>query len=417
MKFRKEGRRELPDKSYLHTIMPTYLLIAGTRPEVIKLAPVASALRQKGATAEFCAIGQHGDLLDRTFADFGEIPLYTPIHFRPGRSPDSLLAEMLEHLPPLFRTLSPDGILVQGDTTTALGGALAAFYGGLALRGGTKSDATSAVARSAPDSAVARSATVIAGALRAPAIIHIEAGLRTYAYTPCPEEGHRRMIAPLADLHLAPTQQDADALYRERVPGRIAVTGNSGLDGLRMILSRPAPPLPVVSGRIVLCTLHRRENGEAMPALLAALRKIVQSVPDVTVLYPAHPSPALLKASGESITLPRLQILPPLPYPVCAHLLPRLTLLLTDSGGLQEEAAYLGVPTLVLRQQSERGEAPSLKIIGTNPEKMASEAIHLLTNEGERAKLCQKSNRYGDGYAARRMAEEILRFNNGGSRG
>lgn len=415
--------------------MPTYLLIAGTRPEVIKLAPVAAALRQKGAVAEFCAIGQHGDLLDRTFADFGEIPRYTPIHFRPGRSPDSLLAEMLERLPPLFRKLSPDGILVQGDTTTALGGALAAFYGGLTSRGGARSTATTAgargipdtadarsapdstVARSAPISTVAQSATVIAGALRATAIIHIEAGLRTYAYTPCPEEGHRRMIAPLADLHLAPTQQDADALYRERVPGRIVVTGNSGLDGLRLILSRPAPSLPAVSGRIVLCTLHRRENCDAMPALLAALGKIVQSVPDVTVLYPAHPSPDLLKASGESAKLPRLQILPPLPYPVCAHLLPRLTLLLTDSGGLQEEAAYLGVPTLVLRQQSERGEAPSLKIIGADPETMAAEAVRLLTNEGERAKLCRKSTRYGDGYAAGRMAEEILRFSVESGRG
>lgn len=397
--------------------MSTYLLIAGTRPEVIKLAPVAAALRQKGAVAEFCAIGQHGDLLDRTFADFGEIPRYIPIHFRPGRSPDSLLAEMLERLPPLFRKLSPDGILVQGDTTTALGGALAAFYGGLSPRGSTRSDAASAVAQNTPDSAAAQSATVIAGALHAPAIIHIEAGLRTYAYTPCPEEGHRRMIAPLADLHLAPTQQDADALRRERVPGRIVVTGNSGLDGLRLILSRPAPSLPAVSGRIVLCTLHRRENCDAMPALLAALGKIVQSVPDVTVLYPAHPSPDLLKASGESAKLPRLQILPPLPYPVCAHLLPRLTLLLTDSGGLQEEAAYLGVPTLVLRQQSERGEAPSLRIIGADPETMAAEAVRLLTNEGERAKLCRKSTRYGDGYAAGRMAEEILRFSVEGGRG
>lgn len=372
--------------------MPTYLLIAGTRPEVIKLAPVAAALRQRGAAAEFCAVGQHGDLLDRTFADFGEIPRYTPIHFRPGRSPDSLLAEMLERLPPLFRKLSPDGVLVQGDTTTALGGALAAFYGGLSLRG-------------------------TARAHSAPAITHIEAGLRTYAYTPYPEEGHRRMIAPLADLHLAPTEKDADALYRERVPGRIAVTGNSGLDGLRLILSRPAPPLPAVSGRIVLCTLHRRENGNALPALLAAIGEIVKAVPDVTVLFPAHPSPTLLKASGESAKLPRLNILPPLPYPVCAHLLPRLTLLLTDSGGLQEEAAYLGVPTLVLREQSERGEAPSLKIIGASPPKMASEAIHLLTNEGERAKLCRKSTLYGDGYAAGRMADEILRFANGGSRG
>ncbi|MBO5778868.1 MAG: UDP-N-acetylglucosamine 2-epimerase (non-hydrolyzing) [Clostridia bacterium] len=351
--------------------MPTYLLIAGTRPEVIKLAPVAAALRKRGATAEFCAVGQHGDLLQDALADFGEIPRYTVLPFQRGREPAPLLSQILELLPPLFREISPNAVIVQGDTTTALGGALAAFYEKLPL-------------------------------------IHVEAGLRTYLPTPFPEEAHRRMIAPLANLHLCPTETDADALYQERVPGRIATTGNSGLDGLRLILARPTPALPRWEGRVVLCTLHRRENIAKLPRFLHALGEISESIPDCTILFPSHPSPDLQKLTGEFGSLPRFQILPPLPYPVCAHLLPRLSLLLTDSGGLQEEAAFLGIPTLVLREKSERGDAPSLRIIGSDPQTMAEKAIFLLTHEEERARLCLSSTRYGDGHAADRMAEEIL---------
>lgn len=351
--------------------MPTYLLIAGTRPEVIKLAPVAAALRARGAGADFCAVGQHGDLLADTFADFGEVPRYSPIPFRRGRTPEELLAEMLTLLPPLFSDLAPDGVIVQGDTTTAFGGAQAAFYGRFPL-------------------------------------VHIEAGLRTYDRYPFPEEAHRRMIAPLADLHLCPTEWDADALRAERVTGRIAVTGNSGLDGLRAILSRPSPSLPAVKGRLVLCTIHRRENADALPACLAALGEIADAVPDSTILFPAHPSPALTAATV-GLSHPRVCILEPLSYPVCTHLLPRLTLLVTDSGGLQEEAAFLGVPTLVLRERSERGDAPSLRIIGSDPAKLVAEAVRLLSNETERLAMRERSTRYGDGFSARRMAEEILR--------
>lgn len=347
--------------------MPVFLLIAGTRPEAIKLSPVAAELRRRGARAEFIATGQHGDLLTDTLAAFGERPLYTPIPFCPGRTPEELLAEMLRRLPPLFADLAPNGVIVQGDTTTALGGALAAFYGGHPL-------------------------------------IHVEAGLRTYAKHPFPEEVHRRMIAPLADLHLCPTDADAATLRDERVSGRIAVTGNSGLDGLRLILSRPAPALPEADGRIVLCTLHRRENAAALPTFLAALERIAGTVPDCTILFPAHPSPELAGTCEH----PRIRILPPLSYPVCAHLLPRLTLLLTDSGGLQEEAAFLGVPTLVLREQSERGIAPSLRIIGCDPTQMITQAVQLLSDETARSELCIPSTHYGDGHAAERMAELIL---------
>lgn len=350
--------------------MAAYLLIAGTRPEVIKLAPVAAALRHLGADAAFCAIGQHGELLDRTLTDFGELPRYTPLPFRTGRTPEALLAELLTVLPPLLTSAAPDGVIVQGDTTTALGGALAAFYTGIP-------------------------------------VIHIEAGLRTYDRFPFPEEAHRRMIAPLADLHLCPTEGDAHALRTERVTGRIAVTGNSGLDGLRLILSRPAPILPQGRGRLVLCTIHRRENAHRLSSLLAALGRITDAVPDCTVLFPAHPSPTLTAALGR-IVRPRLHVLPPLPYPVCAHLLPQLTLLLTDSGGLQEEAAFLGIPTLVLRERSERGDAPSLRIIGSDPARAVTEAVRLLSNETELSAMRVPSTRYGDGFAAERMAEEIL---------
>lgn len=424
-----QRRRELFKKFPPRIIMPTYLLIVGTRPEVIKLAPVAAELRKRGAVAEFCAIGQHGDLLHDTLDDFGEIPRYLLLPFRQGRGPAPLLSRMLELLPPLLREISPDGVIVQGDTTTAFGAALAAFYGGIspkkevrsapnsavarraaAIAGARSTPDTIAEARSAPNSAVAPLATAIAGALRTPAIVHVEAGLRTYSHDPYPEEAHRRMIAPLADLHLSPTEADADALRREGVPGRIAVTGNSGLDGLRLILSRPAPPLPEAPGRIVLCTLHRRENTAALPALLEALGRIIRAVPDCTILFPMHPSPDLEAEAGGLGQLPRLKLLPPLPYPVCAHLLPRLTLLITDSGGLQEEAAFLGIPTLVLREKSERGEAPSLRIIGADPHRTVEEAIALLTDEAARKKLCIPSTRYGDGFAAGRMAEEILRL-------
>lgn len=381
--------------------MPTYLLIVGTRPEVIKLAPVAAALRRRGAIADFCAIGQHGDLLHDTLADFGEIPRYLLLPFRQGRGPAPLLSRMLELLPPLLREISPDGVIVQGDTTTAFGAALAAFYGRIFPE---------KESRSALNSAVAPRVAAIAGAPRAPAIVHVEAGLRTYSHDPYPEEAHRRMIAPLADLHLSPTEADADALRREGVIGRIAVTGNSGLDGLRMILSRPAPPLPEADGRIVLCTLHRRENIAALPSLPEALGRIAEAVSDCTILFPSHPSPDWDKIAGEFRKLPRLKLLPPLPYPVCAHLLPRLTLLITDSGGLQEEAAFLGIPTLILREKSERGDAPALRIIGSDLQRMVKEAVALLTDEEMRKKRCQASTRYGDGFSAERMAEEILRL-------
>ena len=351
--------------------IPTYLFIVGTRPEVIKLAPVAAALRRRGADAAFCAIGQHGDLLTDTLAAFGEHPRYLLLPFQTGRSPEALLAEMLRILPDWLADVDPDGVIVQGDTTTALGGGLAAFYAQRRL-------------------------------------IHVEAGLRTYQRFPFPEEAHRRMLAPLVNLHLCPTPRDADALRAERAPGRIVVTGNSGLDGLRTILSRPAPTLPDVDGRPVLCTIHRRENALDLPALLTALGRIANSAPDCTVLFPSHPSPQLT-ATLAKVCPPTVRILPPLSYPVCAHLLMRLTLLITDSGGLQEEAAFLGIPTLVLRLQSERGDAPSLRIIGSDPKRLYDEAVRLLTDEEERSALCIPSLCYGDGFAAERMAEEILK--------
>ena len=346
--------------------MPTYLLIAGTRPEAIKLSPVAAALREEGAVAEFCTVGQHGDLLLDTLAELGERPRHTLFPFQVGRTPEALLERILSTLPPLLTAIAPDGVIVQGDTTSALGGALSAFY-------------------------------------QKRRLIHVEAGLRTYSPAPFPEEAHRRMIAPLADLHLCPTKADADALSAERVQGRIAVTGNSGLDALRWALSKPTPPLPDLCGKAVLCTLHRRETAPLLPAAMAALRQIADAIPDCRILFPAHPSAAV-----EIAQHPAIQIIPPLSYSVCAHLLPRLTLLITDSGGLQEEAAYLGVPTLVFRESSERGLAPSLQIIGSDPSIMAEQAIDLLASEARRTALCIPSHRYGDGFAARRMAREIL---------
>ncbi len=356
--------------------MSTYLLLAGTRPEAVKLSPLAAALRKAGQDTAFCAIGQHGDLLTDTLSAFGEAARYAPVPFVPGRSPQSLLSAILTTLPPLLSALSPAGVIVQGDTTTAFGGALAAYYGGQRL-------------------------------------IHVEAGLRTYSRDPYPEEGHRRMIAPLAHLHLCPTDADKDALLAERVPGRIAITGNSGLDGLRMILERPAPSWPdelptPTAGRLLLCTLHRRENEATLPSLLEGLSAIARAVGDCTVLFPAHPTPALAQALAGARLHERVVILPPLGYPVCAHLLKRISLLLTDSGGLQEEAAYLGIPTLVLRRASERGDAPSLRIIGTSPARMVTEAVGLLRSPAALNALSIPSTRYGDGHAAERMAGEIL---------
>ena len=344
--------------------MPTYLLIAGTRPEVIKLAPLAAALREEGAVAEFCAVGQHGDLLLGTLDEFGERPRYSLFPFQTGRTPEALLEGILRTLPPLLTAIDPDGVIVQGDTTTALGGALSAFY-------------------------------------QRRRLIHAEAGLRTYMPTPFPEEAHRRMIAPLADLHLCPTAEDAAALSAERVKGRIAITGNSGLDALRWMLSRPSPPLPTSGGRLVLCTLHRRETAPLLSSAMAALERIAAAIPDCRILFPAHPSLS-------AIIHPLVELLPPLSYSACAHLLPRLTLLITDSGGLQEEAAYLGIPTLVFRDSSERGNAPALRIIGSDPAVLAEETIDLLSHEEKRKSLCIPSLRYGDGFAARRMAREIL---------
>lgn len=359
-------------------------VVIGTRPEAIKLAPVVRELAsRRGPLAPVVVLtGQHRELSDDVLRVFRIRADHDLDVMRPDQSLFDTTAAILTGLGEVFGRVKPAAVLVQGDTTTAFAGALAAFYHRIPVG-------------------------------------HVEAGLRTYDRdNPWPEEMNRHLVSALADLHFAPTTRARDALIRENVPRRaIHVTGNTVVDALQAILAEreAAPPAPLrgldLEGKeLVVVTAHRRESwGPTLAGIARALREIVDRRPRAVAVFPVHPNPNVSKAVRPVLGgHPRVHLIPPLDYPAFIRLMARATLIITDSGGIQEEAPTLRVPVLVVRKTSERPEgarAGVVRIVGTDPARLTREALSLLASPARRAKMVVGRNPYGDGRAARRIVD------------
>jgi len=363
------------------------LSIFGTRPEAIKMAPVVRALQQRPAeiTALSCATAQHRELLDQVLALFDLVPDVDLNIMRPGQTPSQVAARVLLELEPVLQRLRPDWVLVQGDTTTVLAAALAAHH--LRIRVG-----------------------------------HVEAGLRTGdRWNPFPEESNRVLTDHVSDLCFAPTAQAQAHLLAENIPAaRILITGNTVIDALLVVAQRPWTPAPssplaalTPTAPLILVTAHRRENfGAPFANICRALREIAARAPHVTLIYPVHPNPNVHDVAHRELAgIPNIILLPPVDYLTLVNLMKRSTLILTDSGGIQEEAPALGVPVLVLRETTERPEAVAAgaaRVVGTNAEGIVAETLHLLSDAGDHASMARASNPFGDGHAAERIVQALL---------
>lgn len=367
------------------------LVVFGTRPEAIKLFPVVRALAARPRLGVVtCVTAQHRGLLDQVLAIADLRPDIDLDLMEPGQTLDRLTARLLTGLGEVIDRVKPTRVIVQGDTATAMAGALAAFY------------------RRVP-------------------VAHVEAGLRSGdIYHPWPEEVNRRIVAPIADLHFAPTQTAADALARENVTRGVHVTGNTVIDALHWTRERIAAEPALAAGldeiaarfagkRIVLVTTHRRENfGGGMEAIARAIRRIAAR-DDVAVLFPVHPNPNVVQVMDAALGgLANVARVEPLDYPHFIRALSLCDLALTDSGGVQEEAPALGKPVLVMRETTERPEgvaAGTAKLIGADEDRIVSEVSTLLDDSAAYLAMARAHNPYGDGRAsemiARLIADEV----------
>ncbi|MBE6621058.1 MAG: UDP-N-acetylglucosamine 2-epimerase (non-hydrolyzing) [Ruminococcaceae bacterium] len=364
--------------------MKRYLVVLGTRPEAIKMCPLILALRQKaGAAVRLLLTGQHRDMVTPVLDFFGVQADACLDVMRQGQSVGELTERLLRGLPEeMAGDRRPDLVLVHGDTTSAFVGALCAFYAGVP-------------------------------------VAHIEAGLRTGdVHAPFPEEFNRRAIDAMSDLYFAPTGAAAARLIAEGSPKeRIFAVGNTATDALRLCLEHP-PSLPLLNTtgrRLLVITAHRREMScKERYELLTAIRHEIEAREDVLAVFPVHPSPAVgqvAKAVFEGCANVRLT--PSLSLPDMQHLLARAYLLLTDSGGMQEEATYLGLPTLVLRDVTERPEgvrAGVLRIVGTKGETVRAVLGELLDHPDVREGMAKPSWVYGDGYVSERIADILAQW-------
>jgi UDP-N-acetylglucosamine 2-epimerase (non-hydrolysing) len=364
------------------------LSVFGTRPEAIKMAPVLAELERhpNHITSRVCVTGQHRDMLHQVLDLFAIEPDYDLDVMTEGQSPIATTAAILSSLEPVLALEQPDWVLVQGDTTTVTAASLAAFY-----------------------------ARIRVG--------HIEAGLRTFDnYNPFPEEMNRRLASVMADLHFCPTESAQQNLLMEGVPeDRTLVTGNTVIDALKDVSQTAydlnSGPLAGLDFNrpIVLVTSHRRENhGRPLQDICAAVRRIARSA-DVQVAFTVHPNPRVADVVRPMLEgIDNVTLLPPLEYLPLVQLMKRSYLILTDSGGLQEEAPSLGVPVLVLRDTTERPEgvkAGTCRLVGTDADDIVNTTIQLLGDRAEHERMAKAVNPYGDGHAAARIVESLLRNN------
>jgi UDP-N-acetylglucosamine 2-epimerase len=354
------------------------LVVMGTRPEAIKLAPVIHALRRrKGLKTCICVTAQHRELLDQALALFGLKPDFDLNLMRPGQSPNAVAKRVMKSLPPLLSRLKPDMVIVQGDTTTA-------------------------------------AAAAVCAAQRNIAVAHVEAGLRSFDFNdPYPEELNRVLIDMISSLVFPPTPAARANLIKEELNGRpMIMTGNTVVDALNSAAGGKAPGRH--TPREVLVTLHRREiHGAPLKRIYACLLKLVNRHENLLFVYPVHPNPLILKTAKRMLQHPRIRLLDPQPYPAMLALLQRAPFVITDSGGLQEEAVCLGTPVLVVREKTERPEvikSGAGRLVGLDPKNLSHWVEKLLKDPVLLRRMSRVRNPYGDGRAAERVAAGVAHW-------
>lgn len=363
------------------------MTVFGTRPEAIKMAPVVLELKKHPEEIEtiVAVTAQHREMLDQVLDLFGIVPDYDLDIMAQGQTLFDITSKAMLGLNTVLAEAKPDIILVHGDTTTTFAGALAAFYHQIKVG-------------------------------------HVEAGLRTHnKYSPYPEEMNRKLTGAIADLHFAPTPTAEGNLAQESITGmNVFVTGNTVIDALLATVNKDYvfdhPVLQNIDyegSKVILVTTHRRENlGEPMRHVYQALAQLIDDYPDAQIVFPMHKNPRVREVVAEELGgKERVHLIDPLDYEPFANLLARSYLVLTDSGGIQEEAPALGKPVLVLRDTTERPEAieaGTVKLIGTDKQRVYDEASLLLSNHEEYAKMAEACNPYGDGHASERIAQALL---------
>jgi UDP-N-acetylglucosamine 2-epimerase (non-hydrolysing) len=359
------------------------MTVFGTRPEAIKMAPLVKELEKHSDRIEsiVTVTAQHREMLDQVLKIFDIVPHYDLNIMKDRQTLLDVTTKSLEGLHKVMKETEPDLVLVHGDTTTTFAASLAAFYHSIPIG-------------------------------------HVEAGLRTRnKYSPYPEEMNRQLTDVLADLHFAPTEQAKKNLMKENKQEKtIFITGNTAIDALKTTL-KPNYPHPILEklgkDKLVLLTVHRRENiGKPMENIFHAIRRLVEKHEDVQVVYPVHLNPVVRETATRVLGKhDRVHLIDPLDVIDFHNFASKAYLILTDSGGVQEEAPYLGVPVLVLRDTTERPEgveAGTLKLAGTEEESIFNQADELLTNKDAHDQMAKASNPYGDGHASKRIVEAIL---------
>ena len=362
------------------------MVVFGTRPEAIKMAPLVLELQKQKETIETITVvtAQHRQMLDQVLETFKVVPDYDLDIMGKSQTLLEITSKILDKLDPVIKKEKPDMVLVHGDTTTTFAASLVAFYNQVSIG-------------------------------------HVEAGLRTFdKYSPYPEEMNRQMTDNLADLYFAPTSESKDNLLKENHPeSSIVVTGNTAIDALKLtvqedyhheVLDQVDP-----AKKVILVTMHRRENqGAPMRAVFGALREMVDQEPNIEVVYPVHLSPAVQEAANDLLgEHDRIHLIAPLDVLDFHNLASRSYFIMSDSGGVQEEAPSLGKPVLVLRDTTERPEgvrAGTLKLVGTDPAVVKSTMTELLTNEHLYLEMANARNPYGDGRASERIVQAIKHY-------
>jgi len=358
--------------------MKKVMVVFGTRPEAIKMCPLVNECKKRaGLETIVCVTGQHRQMLDQVLGAFGVVPDYDLSIMKDKQTLFDITTNILNRIREVLETEKPDVVLVHGDTSTTFVTALACFY------------------------------------LQIP-VGHVEAGLRTYnLYSPYPEEFNRQAVSILSRYNFSPTELSRDNLLREgKDPDTIYITGNTAIDALQTTVRKDYthPQLEWAEGsRLILITAHRRENlGQPMHSMFRAIRRVMDEHPDVKAIYPIHMNPAVREAAAAELgDCDRIRIIEPLEVLDFHNFLARSYMILTDSGGIQEEAPSLGKPVLVMRDTTERPEgikAGTLKLVGTSEEVIYNEFTKLLTDTTAYNAMSKASNPYGDGHACERIA-------------
>lgn len=358
--------------------------IFGTRPEAIKMAPLVKELESRNEVESIvCVTAQHREMLDQVLETFNIKPNYDLNIMKEGQTLSQITARVLNGLEDIIKETMPDIVLVHGDTTTTFAGALAAFYNGVAIG-------------------------------------HVEAGLRTYnKYSPFPEEMNRQMVDCMTDMYFAPTELSKNNLLKENVDQtKIFVTGNTAIDAMKTTIhyNYKHSELEFLNDndRMILLTAHRRENlGEPMKNIFKAIKRITDEFDDVKVIYPIHKNPKVREIAQEIFqNTDKVKLIEPLEVFDFHNFENQSFIIMTDSGGIQEEAPSLGKPVLVLRDTTERPEgikAGTLKLVGTDENNIYNEAKRLLTDSKEYNKMSKASNPYGDGTASKKIVDCIIK--------